>query len=565
MYKNAPICPEYILPAKWEDLFTIEISDKAIDKLYLQSKIMKLAFEFSFYENENIEKWLCKINKDNYQYYEEQLKIQKKSGDPKYDKINNIIKELKSLENFNKNEQEIKNNIKNYEKNLKSYIKINSIIENAKIGDLYNITPSEAYKKITGDNPSFLNLPDKWEDLFNLYVPEWKIDILSATTKNNIKNKNFEEKRIKENQKHEIEYKIFIQENKERLEKEKEEKRKRDEKIEKEEKEKKEKRKKTIIEDIKKLRYFKITEKNIKNNLDYYIENYKKLKDVNEAIRFAKKLGLYKRNPKKVYEKAFGEDEADNIFKYENPKNWEDLFSLKQGGYDLLGACKIVSRIEKIKKDYDKIDKKHNLDYYNSLINRFNFEDYENKFEKNKRIEELNTIYEYVGKKAYLLPNDDYYEFKEYDKEYKKLNLNYNSEIDEETLKKYENLFNKYKKIIKKIIEERKAKEEREKDDNYSYNSYSNSPKYQEKENIRHVRVCSHCKIYCVCCGKSGPTHPLYAGVKAHESCNKKYVFSCVKCGKHGNNFNAYYCRPCCNSLHKISPFKCYFCGEKIQ
>ena len=529
LYKNAQICPEYILPVKWEDLFKFEISDKALDKLYLQSKIMKLAYEFSFIENESVEKWLCKINKDNYQYYEEKLEFNKKSGDSKYNKINNIIKELKSLEHFNKNEQEIKNNIKLYDKNINLCIKINSIIENAQIGDLYNITPSEAYKKITGDNPSFLNLPDKWEDLFNLEVPEWIIDILSATTKNNIKNKKYEENRIKENQKHEKEYKIFLEENKEKLEKEKEEKKKKEEirkkeekemieRRKKEEKEKKEKRKKTIIKDIKKLKYFKITEKDIKNNLDYYIDNYEKLKEVNNAIGFAKKLGLYNKKPKKIYEKAFGEYETDNIFKYEEPENWEDLFSLKWGGYDLIGACKIVSRIEKIKNNSAKIDKKHNLDYYDSLINRFNFEDYENKYEKYKRIEELNAIYEYINKKSYLLKNDDYHEFLKYDKEYKELDLNYDSEIDEETLIKYENLFNKYKTIIKKIIKEN-AKKERKNDDNYSYNSNSNSPKYQKRENIRRIFLCRNCTLYCISCGKKGGC----PSIKAHESCNKKY------------------------------------------
>ena len=35
------------------------------------------------------------------------------------------------------------------------------MIKYAKIGNLYYLTPSEAYRKVTGDNPDHLNLPDE--------------------------------------------------------------------------------------------------------------------------------------------------------------------------------------------------------------------------------------------------------------------------------------------------------------------------------------------------------------------------------------------------------------------
>ena len=42
IWNEAPINPEYVVPSKWEDLFDLEISDKAIDKLYIASEIQKL-------------------------------------------------------------------------------------------------------------------------------------------------------------------------------------------------------------------------------------------------------------------------------------------------------------------------------------------------------------------------------------------------------------------------------------------------------------------------------------------------------------------------------------------
>ena len=51
-------------------------------------------------------------------------------------------------------------------------------------------------------------MPDKWEDLFNLTVPEWKTEILYATTKNNIKNMEFEKNRIESNRLHEENYRF---------------------------------------------------------------------------------------------------------------------------------------------------------------------------------------------------------------------------------------------------------------------------------------------------------------------------------------------------------------------
>ena len=47
IWNEAPINPEYVVPSNWEDLFDLEISDKAIDKLYIASEIQKLAKNFT--------------------------------------------------------------------------------------------------------------------------------------------------------------------------------------------------------------------------------------------------------------------------------------------------------------------------------------------------------------------------------------------------------------------------------------------------------------------------------------------------------------------------------------
>ena len=200
------INPDYVAPNKWRDLFKLEISDKIIDNLYIGSKIMILAKEYSFWKN--IDKWQSIIDKNNYQKYQEEFEAQKKDELSNYNKLKKALPQYKCLEYYHKSEDEIRSNIDYYYNNLKEIIKIDNIIKTAKIGNLYHLTPSEAYRKVTSDNPNHLKLPDKWEDLFNLTVPEWKTDILYATTKNYIKNMEFEKNRIESNRLHEENYRF---------------------------------------------------------------------------------------------------------------------------------------------------------------------------------------------------------------------------------------------------------------------------------------------------------------------------------------------------------------------
>ena len=154
---------------------------------------------------------------------------------------------MKSLEYFNKTEKDIRFYIHLYYEHLNEIIKINNIIKTAKMGNLYELTPSEAYRKVTRDNPDHLELPNTWEDLFNLKVPEWKTDILYATTKNSIKNAEFEKNRMESNKLHEQEmYETYYNKKKDNN--------------------KKIMDKDTLIKEIKKLRYFKVKESEIKKN-----------------------------------------------------------------------------------------------------------------------------------------------------------------------------------------------------------------------------------------------------------------------------------------------------------
>ena len=69
IFQNAPPCPEYTLPPTWEELFQSKCSVKAIDKLYIESKILKIAKNNADWYNETFEKWLSIVDVFNYQQY----------------------------------------------------------------------------------------------------------------------------------------------------------------------------------------------------------------------------------------------------------------------------------------------------------------------------------------------------------------------------------------------------------------------------------------------------------------------------------------------------------------
>ena len=143
IWNEAPINPEYVVPSKWEDLFDLEISDKAIDKLYIASEIQKLAKNFSEWRGQSEEYWENKINEENYEIF----KLE----------VNNFIKSkkednLKKVKLMNLPEEEIEDNIWFYFQNSEKLIKVNEIINNIKGTNFNNLSPQEVLEKIVPEN-----------------------------------------------------------------------------------------------------------------------------------------------------------------------------------------------------------------------------------------------------------------------------------------------------------------------------------------------------------------------------------------------------------------------------
>ena len=362
---------EYAIPSKWEDLYDLKTSDKVLDYLYIESKILILATVFSYMYKGDINRWLFIINKNNYKKYEKELEDQKNDEKSLYNGLKIALPQLKSLEYFNKTEEEIRTNIHLYHEHFNEIIKINNIIKTAKMGNLYELTPNEAYRLVNGDNPDYLKLPNTWEELFNLEVPEWKLDILYATTKNKIKNEEFEKNRIESNKLHEQKiHEIYFnlkKENKRKLDKD------------------------TLIKEIKKLRYFKVKESEIKKKFEYYSENFEELKKIDEIIKKAKKAKIYNKTPHDFIK-------AEKGLSYSFPNKWEDLFNLECEPWriDTLYNC-ILGKIERTEKRQKEIKDK-----------------------EEKTLEEMSNLKELGFKKSKIEKNIGYY--MDHLEEFKKIN-----------------------------------------------------------------------------------------------------------------------------------------------
>ena len=86
--------------------------------------------------------------------------------------------------------------------------------------------------------------------------------------------------------------------------------------------------KKTLLKEIKKLKYFKVKENEIKKNIDYYLNNFEQIKKINDIIENAKKSKVYNKSPNYFMKKETGVE-------YNFPKKWEDLFNLKNEKSDI--------------------------------------------------------------------------------------------------------------------------------------------------------------------------------------------------------------------------------------
>ena len=326
LLKEYSIIPEYILPAKWEELFKLESTDTAIDKLFIQSEIERIKKDYSEINFRNIESLQNEINQNNYKDYDEKIK-----------------------ENIDKN--------------------IKLIIQNVKDLNIYNLTPNELIIKFYPENSKY-SYPKQWKNLFKLQDKS-KIDYLLGVTEYLKREKKKMEREKEEERLREIERQI-------------EEKKAEEERIEKEKKEMM-KQKKDIGDKYDKLKVLKkyIDYKNIKKNYQYYINNYETFKKINNILGLGKELQEYNIHPvgpKTVFK---------NVFKYDgcDLKNWKDLVKLD---YDkdildkLLLAVKLSLATRKISVHLSNIDNKFRY------MNKGDKKDCKDLQEKYKEFKELN-------------------------------------------------------------------------------------------------------------------------------------------------------------------------------
>jgi hypothetical protein len=129
------VLPEYTLPSTWEELFKLQSSEIAINKLYIQSKIERIIKDYAEMKGDSIETLKTKINQNNYETYEEELKEQFDN------KIRLIIQKVKNL-------------------------------------NIYNYSPFDVIRKNYPEYPKYSDYPKKWENLFKLEGENDKIDYL---------------------------------------------------------------------------------------------------------------------------------------------------------------------------------------------------------------------------------------------------------------------------------------------------------------------------------------------------------------------------------------------------
>ena len=494
-YNEAPICPEYTLPPTWEELFTLKYSNKAINKLYIQSEIERVAKNYADLMKESFEKWEMIINQNNYKDYdkdyEEQtgkLKIEKKDE-------NNIIKEIKSLEYFKVDEKEIKSNIEYYTKNIDELKKINIIICKAKEGGIYDLTIQEAIKKVYPDNPNHFNFQGKWEDLFNLQCPKYKTDFLMELTKHNL---------------------IYGDKNNEEI------------------------------------------NDNIKN------DEYNKLIDI--IFDKAKEGNLIKKsNPREIISKI------NNFVNIYIPYEWEELREYNGEIYALEMLLKAIE-IEILKNKYSETDKKKNYDYYDELIGEDNYEKYKvyyNEFKiKCDFLGNVNKIISYIEKNDSYISDDDVKDVKDF----KNLTFDCLSEdLSISTILDYEKKFTK----IKEKIEYQKNKN-RKKNSYNNYNSYNNSSYNSGSSNNSgsskkddrkkyNLNICQNCKNTCIgCSNKLKGGEGIGKGFHIHKNCQTS---SCYFCGKTSNvkeRETVYLCKSCYHS-NKFDVSLCIECHQSFH
>lgn len=456
------------------------------------------------------------VKKETYNKIDGQDKYENvKEDNNKIKSKNEVIKELKELKYFPFNEKEIKKNIDYYRKNLEVFKKINTIIFNVKKGKVYNLSPEEAYKELGGNTEFPLNLPNKWEDLFNLECPESNIDLLLDKSKNyETTKKKFEEGKIK-------------------------------------------------LEKIKNFKYLKIDLEELKKNKNYYIEKFDLLEKNNTIIENAKKGNFYKSlSPYDTFEKVFPTVPIGHF----NDKTWEKIYLEEYYIDEMLLASEIVLLRRFFHR---KFSEKGNSFYWFQKITINNYKEYKEEmemYEKNeKKLENVQKNLNYIEGKSSYLKSDEKKEIEEF----KKLNVKFSS--SSETIEKYENIFKSIKERIKDEIKEEKRQDRAEKYSsnisNYSsnYSSYSYRGTNDNGNKKIYVKLCQDCKNKCVSCRSKISGGPgASKGLGLHSKCQTS---SCYLCGKSNSTVHerntSYLCKSCYKS-NKFDVSKCLDCHKSF-
>ena len=277
----------------------------------------------------------------------------------------NAEKLIKALNEMDYSPEEVKENFDFYKKNFGKLLKINKLVSNIKTANLYAQTPHDIlirlipesdildknlgpeYGELERKTKELLNdyevlpeyvLPSDWQELFKLKCNDTALDKLFIQSEIERITKEYADLI----QSHPTNYKNVInQENYKEYEKSVNEMKKK--KIE------------AGIKELKKLEYLNVTERQIRNNIKYYFDNYSYFFTINWIISYIKAKDKYDLTPSEFLKKYY-----PDYPRHEYPEEWKDLFKIadKTSKIDYLkDAIDYIERNDILEKENEKEEK----------------------------------------------------------------------------------------------------------------------------------------------------------------------------------------------------------------